>query len=190
MLRKCTRPFRVGGGIRYEIEYEPARIPGDPASATGIRTRFYTLSLRIGALSYNVRVVAVNNQGRASSSILVVNCTGSERGTIATVDVHFLTSFVFDCFFSEPVPIYTCCFFRSWPSEWCVCCCNCWHCCGVLDPLFFWHVWPIGNAIPHKVSIEHRLWRLPHSEHWMQQSCAARLNTKCRVQCVSGCHQL
>ena len=100
-------PLNPNGAIRYEIEYEPARILGDPANATGIRTRFYTLSLRIGALSYNVRVVAVNNQGRASSSVLVVNCTGSERGTIATVDVHFLTSFVFNCFFSEPVPIYT-----------------------------------------------------------------------------------
>ena len=82
-------PHHPNGYIHYEIEYEPARIPGDPATATGIRTCFYTLSLRVGALSYNVRVVAVNNQGRASSNVLVVNCTGSERGTIAKVDMFF-----------------------------------------------------------------------------------------------------
>ena len=100
-------PLHPNGDIHYDIEYEPARILRDSATATGIRTRFYTLSLPVGPLSYNVRVVAVNTQGRASSNILVVNCTGSERGTIAKVDVHFLTSFVFNCSFSKPVPIYT-----------------------------------------------------------------------------------
>ena len=91
-------PLHPNGDVHYDIEYEPARIPGDPATATGIRTHFYTLSLVVGALSYNVRVVAVNTQGRTSSNVLVV-CTGPERGTIAKVDVHFLTSFVFNCCF-------------------------------------------------------------------------------------------
>ena len=112
-------PLHPKGDIHYDIEYEPARIPGDPATATGIRTRFYTLSLRVGPLSYNVRVVAVNAQGRASSNVLVVNCTGSERGTIAKVDVHFLTSFVFNCCFSKPVPLtpICCCFLGPDPPN-------------------------------------------------------------------------
>ena len=104
-------PLHPNGDIHYDIEYEPARIPGDPATATGIRTCFYTLSLLVGALSYNVRVVAVNTQGRTSSNVLVV-CTGPKRGTIAKVDVHFFTSFVFNCCFSKPVPLtpICCCF--------------------------------------------------------------------------------
>ena len=86
-------PLHPNGAIRYEIVYEPAVISGDQATAESSSSLYFTLTLPNDVLSYNVRVVAVNSKGRASSSVLVIDCTGSERGTkIAKVNVHFSTS--------------------------------------------------------------------------------------------------
>ena len=73
-------PLHPNGAIRYEIEYEPAKIPGDSTTAGSISSPYFTLTLPSDLLSYNVRVVAVNGQGRTSSSVLVIGCTGPERG--------------------------------------------------------------------------------------------------------------
>ena len=73
-------PLHPNGTVRYDIEYEPAMISGDPATAGSISSLYFTLTLPNDLLSYNVRVVAVNTQGRTSSNVLVIGCTGPERG--------------------------------------------------------------------------------------------------------------
>ena len=73
-------PLSLNGAIRYEIEYEPAVISGDSATAGSSSSLYFALTLPSDLLSYNVRVVAVNGQGRTSSSVLVIGCTGPERG--------------------------------------------------------------------------------------------------------------
>ena len=70
-------PHHPNGAIHYEIEHEPTMTPGDPVNAGISNTPYYTLTLPNEFVTYNVRVVAVNTQGRASSSVV---CTGSERG--------------------------------------------------------------------------------------------------------------
>ena len=72
-------PLHPNGAIHYEIEYEPAVTPGDPVNAGSSSSLYFTLTLPNEFLSYNVRVVTVNTQGRASSNVLV-DCTGPERG--------------------------------------------------------------------------------------------------------------
>ena len=74
-------PLHPNGAIHYEIEYEPAVTPGDTMNAGSSSSPYFTLTLPNEFLSYNVRVAAVNTQGRASSNVLVIGCTGSERGT-------------------------------------------------------------------------------------------------------------
>ena len=73
-------PLHPNGAIHYDIEYEPAVTPGDPVNAGNSSSLYFTLTLPNDLLSYNVRVVAVNGQGRTSSSVLVIGCTGPERG--------------------------------------------------------------------------------------------------------------
>ena len=72
-------PLHPNGAIHYEIEYEPAVTPGDPVNAGSSSKLYFTLTLPNEFLSYNVTVVAVNTQGRASSNVLL-DCTGTERG--------------------------------------------------------------------------------------------------------------
>ena len=86
-------PLHPNGAIHYEIEYEPAVTPGDPVNAGSSSSLYFTLTLPNEFLTYTVRVVAVNGQWQTSSSVLVIGCTGPERGTqIAKVNVHFSTS--------------------------------------------------------------------------------------------------
>ena len=70
------------GAIHYEIEYNPAKTPGDPVNAGNTSNLYFTLTLSSDLLSYNVRVAAVNNHGRAESSDLLVTCLGTERGML------------------------------------------------------------------------------------------------------------
>ena len=74
-------PIHPNGSVRYEIEYEPAMPPGDPVNAGSSSSLYFSLTLPNDLLSYNVRVAAVNSQGRTSSNVLVIGCTGPERGT-------------------------------------------------------------------------------------------------------------
>ena len=74
-------PLHPNGAIRYNIEYEPAVISDDPVIAGSSSSLYFTLTLPNDLLSYNVRVVAVNSKGQANSSVLVIDCTGTERGT-------------------------------------------------------------------------------------------------------------
>ena len=73
-------PLHPNGAVRYEIEYEPAKIPGDSTTAESSSSLYFTLTLPNEFLSYNVTVAAVNTQGRTSSHVLVIGCTGPERG--------------------------------------------------------------------------------------------------------------
>ena len=78
-------PLHPNGAIHYEIEFEPAMTPGDPVNAGNNDIPYFTLTLPNEFLTYTVRVVAVNSQGRANSSKLLL-CLGQnrERGTLAT----------------------------------------------------------------------------------------------------------
>ena len=78
-------PLHPNGAIRYEIEYEPAVTPGDPVNAGNSSSPYFTLTLPNEFQTYTVRVVAINSQGRANSSTLLL-CLGKnrERGTLAT----------------------------------------------------------------------------------------------------------
>ena len=73
-------PHHPNGAIRYEIEYEPAMTPGDPVNAGSSSTPYFSLTLPNEFLTYTVRVVAVNSQGRANSDDLEVSPSGTERG--------------------------------------------------------------------------------------------------------------
>ena len=74
-------PLQPNGAIiRYEIEYVPARMPGDPVTVQSSNNRYFTLTLPNEFLSYNVRVAAVNSQGRANSNALLVMCSAAARG--------------------------------------------------------------------------------------------------------------
>ena len=73
-------PLHPIGTVRYEIEYEPATTSGPPVNAESSNSLYFSLTLPNDLLSYNVRVVAVNSQGRTSSSVLVIGCTVPERG--------------------------------------------------------------------------------------------------------------
>ena len=77
-------PLHPNGAIRYEIEYEPAMTPGDPVYAGSNSSLYFNLTLPNEFLSYTVRVVAVNSQGRANSSDLLCLGKNRERGTLAT----------------------------------------------------------------------------------------------------------
>ena len=74
-------PLHPNGAIHYEIEYEPAMPPGDPVNAGNSSSPYFTLTLPNEFLSYTVRVVAVNSQGRANSSDLLCLGKNRERGT-------------------------------------------------------------------------------------------------------------
>ena len=71
-------PLHPNGAIHYEIEYEPAVTPGDPVNAGNSNSTYFTLTLPIEFLTYNVRVAAVNTQGQAQSSDITV-CPGMNR---------------------------------------------------------------------------------------------------------------
>ena len=73
--------FQPNGAIHYEIEYEPAVTPGDPVNAGNSSSPYFTLTLPNEFLTYNVRVAAVNTQGRAQSNVITV-CPGqnSQQG--------------------------------------------------------------------------------------------------------------
>ena len=72
-------PLHPNGAIHYEIEYEPAVTPGDPVNAKSSSSPYFTLTLPSEFLTYNVRVAAVNTQGRAQSSNVVAVCPGMNR---------------------------------------------------------------------------------------------------------------
>ena len=78
-------PLHSNGAIHYEIEYGPAMPPGDPVNAGSSSSPYFTLTLPNEFLTYTVKVAAVNSQGRANSSKLLL-CLGQnrERGTLAT----------------------------------------------------------------------------------------------------------
>ena len=71
-------PLHPNGAIHYDIEYEPAMTPGDPVNSGKSSSPYFILTLPNEFLTYNVRVVAVNTQGRAQSSVLPV-CPGQNR---------------------------------------------------------------------------------------------------------------
>ena len=73
-------PIRLNGAVHYEIVYEPAKTSGPPVNAGSISSLYFTLTLPSDLLSYNVRVEVVNGQGQTSSNVLVIDCTGPERG--------------------------------------------------------------------------------------------------------------
>ena len=71
-------PLHPNGAIHYEIEYEPAMTPGDPVNARSSSSPYFTLTLPNEFLTYNVRVAAVNTQGRARS-VDISLCPGMNR---------------------------------------------------------------------------------------------------------------
>ena len=74
-------PLHPNGAIHYEIEYEPAVTPGDPANAGSSSSPYFTLTLPNEFVTYNVRVAAVNTQGQAQSNVLSVRPgINQERG--------------------------------------------------------------------------------------------------------------
>ena len=73
-------PFSPNGIIRYEIEYKPAKTPGNQRKIESSGSTYFTLTLPSEFLSYNVKVAAVNTKGRRKSNVLVVVCSGAERG--------------------------------------------------------------------------------------------------------------
>ena len=75
-------PLHPNGVIHYEIEYQPARTPGDPVNAGNSSSPYFTLTLPSDLLTYNVRVAAVNTQGRTISNALVIMCSGTETGML------------------------------------------------------------------------------------------------------------
>ena len=76
-------PLHPNGVItRYDIEYEPAMTPGDPVRMESNSSLYFTLALPNEFLSYNVRVAAVNSQGRANSNVLLVMCSAAGRGKV------------------------------------------------------------------------------------------------------------
>ena len=84
-------PLHPNGAIHYEIEYEPARTPGDPVNAGNSSSPYFTLTLPSDLLTYNVRVAAVNTQGRTESNTLfVILLSGIETGRYITAYVHIL----------------------------------------------------------------------------------------------------
>ena len=77
-------PLHPNGAIHYEIVYEPARTPGDPVNAGNSNSPYFTLTLPRDLLTYNVRVAAVNTQGRTESNALfVIVLSGIETGKTA-----------------------------------------------------------------------------------------------------------
>ena len=66
--------------IRYDFDYEPAMTPGDPVRMESNSSPYFNLTLPNEFLSYNVRVAAVNSQGRATSDELLVMCSADGRG--------------------------------------------------------------------------------------------------------------
>ena len=93
-------PLHPNGAVRYDIEYEPTMISGNLVTAGSSSSLFFTLTLPSEFQTYNVRVVAVNSQGRTSSSVLVIGCTGPERGTQMCISPHH--ALVFNCYLSNP----------------------------------------------------------------------------------------
>ena len=83
-------PLHPNGAIHYEIEYEPAMTPGDSVNAGNSSSPYFTLTLPNEFLTYNVRVAAVNTQGRAKSEVLSVPCLGQgrERGLYSKLCLH------------------------------------------------------------------------------------------------------
>ena len=75
-------PLHPNGAIHYEIAYEPARTPGDTVNAGNSSSPYFTLTLPSDLLTYNVRVAAVNTQGRTISNALVIMCSGTETGML------------------------------------------------------------------------------------------------------------
>ena len=71
-------PLHPNGAIHYEFEYEPAMTPGDPVNTGSSSSLYFTLMLPKEFVTYNVRVVAVNTQGRVKSGVLAV-CPGMNR---------------------------------------------------------------------------------------------------------------
>ena len=65
-------PLHPNGAIHYEIEYEPAMTPGNPVNAGSSSSPYFTLTLPNEFLTYNVRVAAVNTQGRVKSGVYAV----------------------------------------------------------------------------------------------------------------------
>ena len=116
-------PLQPNGAIiRYEIEYVPARMPGDPVTVQSSNNRYFTLTLPNEFLSYNVRVAAVNSQGRANSNALLVMCTAAGRGKVYCKQlVCSQTQHSLNTASHNPAQ---CLLFRSPPSDWCVCCCH------------------------------------------------------------------
>ena len=75
-------PLHPNGAIHYEIEYELATASGDPVNAGSSSSPYFTLTLPNEFQSYNVRVAAVNSQGRANSNVLLVMCSAAGRGKV------------------------------------------------------------------------------------------------------------
>ena len=82
-------PLHPNGTIHYEIEYEPARTPGDPVNARNSSSPYFTLTLPRDLLTYNVRVAAVNTQGwTESNALFVIVLSGIETGKTAHVQLY------------------------------------------------------------------------------------------------------
>ena len=84
-------PLHPNGAIHYEIEYEPAMTPGDPVNAGSGSSPYFTLTLPNEFLTYNVRVAAVNTEGRGQYSNVVEVCPGINRQNGKYVDITCLS---------------------------------------------------------------------------------------------------
>ena len=88
-------PLHPNGVIHYEIEYQPARTPGDPVNAGNSSSPYFTLTLPSDLLTYNVRVAAVNTQGRTrSNTLFVIVLSGIETGMYNCICVHIIYVFL------------------------------------------------------------------------------------------------
>ena len=72
-------PLHPNGAICYEIEYEPARMPGAPVNARNSSSHYFTLTLPSDLLTYNVCVAALNTEGQTESiALVIIMCSGIE----------------------------------------------------------------------------------------------------------------
>ena len=109
-------PLHPNGAIHYEIEYQPAVSPGDPMNARSSSSPYFTLTLPNEFLTYNVRVAAVNTQGRALSNVVAV-CPGMnrERGRYVCRSDLYIYSRIF-----PDLKTIQFSFYRTSASNWCV----------------------------------------------------------------------
>ena len=84
-------PLHPNGAIRYDIEYEPAMSPGDPANAGNSNTLYFTLTLPKEFVTYNITIAAVNILSMNSAQSVLPVCPGSNREGVCYIHSMYRT---------------------------------------------------------------------------------------------------